>query len=128
MFRREKVRELEREVAYLEQHVEDYRDVVNRLRKEHAEHWATLTSPSGGYWLFASIMQGRGADTLVKVFASIPEAKRYIENVKPGKYDMYLPLTWAQIANMVDGRLVVLEELVAIPTRPWRRVWISVRG
>ena len=128
MFHSKKVRELEREVAYLKRCREIDRVNIDEFCREHTERWSIFTSKSGGYWLFASIMQGLGANTLVKVFATIPEAKRYIENVKPGPYDTYLPLTWAQIANLVDGRLIVLEELVAIPTRPWRHVWISVRG
>ena len=127
MFRSKEVHKLKEQANSLKARLEMGTGDQERLCKEYKERLDALTSPLGGYWLFSDLKMGVGASTFVKLFASISNAKAFLENAKSGPYRVWQPVTWAQIANLIDGRLIVLEELVAMPTRPWRRVWISVR-
>lgn len=120
--------ELKERVRSLKMRVHNCEEESAYLRGERDKLRTDLTSPPGGYWLFTDAKMGVGAATFIQVFGTLPAARKYMKDIKLGQYSTLKPHSWAQIATLVDGRLIVLEEMVAMPTRPWQYVWINVKG
>ena len=93
MFHSEKVRKLKEQVNSLKARLEMGTGEQYRLCKKYKERLDALTSPSGGYWLFSDVKMGIGADTFIKLFASISNAKAFLENATPGPYRVWQPVT-----------------------------------